>query len=92
MAGGGYYPIMSDSEWCKAPWNEPNIVYETCPDCDGDGGVWYDEDGKEYSVADYERMSEEERINLEFEECVRCDGSGEIEAEPYEPDYDDYDD
>jgi hypothetical protein len=54
--------------------------------------VWYDEDGNEYSKADYERMSEEERKDLEFEKCERCGGDGEIEVEPYEPDYDDYND
>lgn len=92
MAGGGYYPTMTDIEWANAPWNEPNIAYDTCPDCNGDGGVWYNEDGKKYSVADYERMSDEERKDLEFEKCERCDGKGEVEVEPYEPDYDDYND
>jgi Zn-finger nucleic acid-binding protein len=92
MAGGGYYPTMTDIEWRNAPWNQPDIAYDTCPDCNGDGGVWYDEDGNEYSVADYERMSEEERKDLGFEKCERCGGDGEIEVEPYEPDYDDYND
>ena len=91
MAGGGYYPIMTDIEWANAPWNQTDAVYENCPYCNGDWGVWYDEDGKEYSVADYERMSEEERKDLEFEKCERCSGEGMIEVEPYEPDYDDYD-
>ena len=59
MAGGGYYPTMTDIEWANAPWNQPDAEYDNCPDCNGDGGVWYDEYGKEYSVADYERMSEE---------------------------------
>lgn len=92
MAGGGYYPIMSDLEWANAPWNESEVYYDVCPDCNGDCGVWYDEDGNEYSKSDYERMSEEERNDLEFKKCERCEGSGKIEAEPYEPDYDDYDD
>lgn len=91
MAGGGYYPTMTDIEWANAPWNQPDAVYENCPDCNGDGGVWYDEDGKEYSVADYERMSEEERKDFEFEKCERFGGEGMIEVEPYEPDWDDYD-
>ena len=92
MAGGGYYPTMTDFEWANAPWNESEVHYDTCPECDGDCGVWYNEDGKEYSKADYERMSEEEQTELEFKECERCEGKGKIEVEPYKPDYDDYDD
>ena len=76
MAGGGNYPIMMDSEWRNAPWNQTDPVYDICPDCNGDGGVWYDENGEEYSKADYERMSEEERKDLEFEKCERCGGEG----------------
>jgi Zn-finger nucleic acid-binding protein len=86
---------VSGNDWWgdpQAPWNQPEPMYDTCPDCNGDGGVWYDEDGKEYSVADYERMSEEERSELEFDKCERCEGVGTIEVEPYEPDYDDYND
>lgn len=86
---------VSGNDWWgnpQAPWNQPESVYDTCPDCNGDGGVWYDEDGKEYSVADYERMSEEERSELELDKCERCEGVGTIEVEPYEPDYDDYND
>ena len=92
MAGGGYYPIMTNTEWANAPWNEPNIMYETCLDCNGDGGVWINADGDVLFAADYERLDEEERYEWEFEKCERCDGSGEIEVEPYEPDYDNYDD
>jgi DnaJ-class molecular chaperone len=86
---------VSGNDWWgnpQAPWNQPDAVYENCPDCNGDGGVWYDEDGNKYSVADYERLSEECREGCEFEKCERCDGLGTIEVEPYEPDYDDYDD
>lgn len=92
MAGGRNYPIMTDIEWASAPWNQDKAVYDTCPDCNGDGGVWYGENGKEYSVADYERLSEEERKDFEFDKCERCGGEGKIEVEPYEPDYDNYDD
>ena len=91
MAGGGYYPAMMDWEWANAPWNEEEPNYDTCPDCNGDGGVWYDEDGEKHSKADYERMSEEDKALCVFEQCERCGGEGEIEVEPYEPDYDDYD-
>lgn len=91
MAGGGYYPTMTDIEWRNAPWNQPEPVYDTCPDCNGDGGVWYNGDGDEYSVADYSRMSKEMQRGLKFDKCERCNGEGEIIAEEYEPDYDDYD-
>ena len=83
---------MTDIEWANAPWNQTDPEYDTCPDCNGDGGVWYDEDGKEYSFADYERLSEEDKALCVFEKCERCGGDGEIEVEPYEPDYDDYND
>lgn len=83
---------MTDIEWRNAPWNQIDAVYGTCHDCNGDGGVWYDEDGNEIRKADYERMSEEERKDLKFEKCERCEGVGTIEVEPYEPDWDDYDD
>ena len=82
---------MMDWEWANAPWNEEEPNYDTCPDCNGDGGVWYDEDGEKHSKADYERMSEEDKALCVFEQCERCGGEGEIEVEPYEPDYDDYD-
>ena len=69
-----------------------DAIYNTCPDCNGEGGVWYDEDGKSYDKADYDRLSEEARSELEFVKCERCEGVGTIEVEPYEPDWDDYDD
>lgn len=87
----GYYPAGAEFD-PNAPWNETDPEYCTCPECNGDCGVWYDKDGNEYSDADYVRMSEEERKDLEFDKCYRCDGQGEIEVEPYEPDWDDLDD
>lgn len=91
MEGGGYYPTMTSSEWSDAPWNKQEPRCEACPECGGDGGLWYDEDGKEYSVADYERMSEEMRKGLVFDKCERCDGTGEVAIEDDEPEYDNYD-
>lgn len=35
MAGGGLYPVMTDAEWERAPWNEAEPDY--CPECDGEG-------------------------------------------------------
>ena len=90
MAGGGCYPTMTDLEWRDAPWNERESKYEVCIECNGDGGIWYDEDGNEYSVADYKRMSDEMREGLEFDKCERCKGKGKVEFEPYEIDCDYY--
>ena len=46
MAGGGYYPTMMDCEWRNAPWNEPDIRYDTCPCCDGEGCDYCDHEGE----------------------------------------------
>lgn len=82
---------MMDCEWRNAPWNVEEPQMQVCAYCGGDGGVWYDENGRAYTKVDYERLSEEEQSELEFQECDECNGKGEIEIEPYEPDYDDYD-
>lgn len=90
----GSYQDVSGNDWWgdrHAPWNQPDAVYETCSHCNGDGGVWYDDDGNEYTKADYERLSEECRKGLNFDKCEHCDGVGTIEVEPYTPDYDDFD-
>lgn len=42
MAGGGYYPIMTDAEWARAPWNEPEP--RECPFCEGEGTVFLNGD------------------------------------------------
>jgi hypothetical protein len=92
MAGGGYYPTMTDIEWANAPWNEPDMVYEICLDCDGNGGDYYNESGDIISVADYERLSDEDKALWKFDKCLKCNGTGWIELESYEPDWDDYND
>ena len=74
----------------QAPWNQPEPLYETCPNCEGDGGIYYNDEGAELSVVDYERLSEEDKALWTFDKCERCDGIGTIITEPYEPDYDDY--
>lgn len=91
MAGGGGYPIMSDIEWKRAPWNRPEPEYDTCPYCDGDGGDWVNEDGDVLSDADYNRLSDEDKSLYDFLRCEYCKGTGEIEVEPYGVDYDNYD-
>jgi hypothetical protein len=91
MAGGGYYPTMTDIEWASAPWNQIEPTYDTCPDCNGEGGVFYNGDGDEINRADYERLSDEDKQLWEFDKCERCDGLGTIIIEPLTPDYDNYD-
>lgn len=73
-------------------WDAPIASYENCPDCNGTGGDYYNEDGDVISVADWERLSDEDKVLWTFDKCERCEGLGTIEVEPYEPDYDDYND
>lgn len=85
---------ISGNDWWgnpQAPWNQPDARYENCPDCNGTGGDYYNEDGDVISVADWERLSDEDKALWTFDKCERCEGLGTIEVEPYEPDYDDYD-
>jgi hypothetical protein len=86
---------VSGNDWWgdpQAPWNQPEPMYENCPDCDGTGGDYYNDDGDVISVADWERLSDEDKALWTFDKCERCEGVGTIEVEPYEPDYDDYND
>lgn len=90
--GSSHY--ISGNDWwgdSQAPWNQSKVVYENCPDCNGSGGDYYNEDGDVISVADWERLSSEDKALWTFEKCERCEGLGTIEVEAYEPDYDDYD-
>lgn len=76
MAGGGYYPIMTDSEWARAPWNEPDP--RTCPECEG-RGMWYcDMDDNEISPEQYARLTDEEKGDWCLTCCTECDGTGEV--------------
>ena len=88
MAGGGYYPTMSDIEWANAPWNELEPLYETCIHCCGDGGIYYNDEGDELSVVDYNRLSDEDKAQWTFDECEHCDGVGTIIVEREMPDFD----
>ena len=88
MHGGGYYPTMSNTEWRSAPWNQSDDEYETCPDCCGDGGIYYNEDGEDITKNEYLRLSEEEKKLWEFEKCSTCNGSGEVIKEAEERDWD----
>ena len=84
MAGGGYYPTMMDCEWRNAPWNEPDIEYEQCLFCNGDGGEWYDEDENTYTEAEYKLLSKEKQEELMFEICEHCSGEGYVQCEHYQ--------
>lgn len=88
MYGGGYCPTMSDTEWRSAPWNQSDDEYETCPDCCGDGRIYYNEDGEDITKNEYLRLSEVEKKLWEFEKCSTCDGSGEVIKEAEERDSD----
>lgn len=91
----GRFREVSGNDWWgnpNAPWNTPDAVYENCPECNGTGGDYYNENGDVISVADWERLSDEDKALWTFDKCERCDGLGTIEVEPYERDWDDYDD
>lgn len=79
----------NDYDWPNAPWNQSDIAYSICSECNGDGGVYYNDDGDELSVADYQRLSEEDQAMCIFEKCPRCDGEGVVECdiELYEPEF-----
>ena len=52
---------VSGNDWWgnpQAPWNQPDARYENCPDCNGTGGDYYNEDGDVISVADWKRLSD----------------------------------
>lgn len=74
-----------------APWNQREPLYETCPHCGGDGGVYYNENGDEMCAIDYERLSDEYKSLWVLDNCEHCDGIGTIITEPWENDSDDYD-
>ena len=93
MFFGSCQDVSSNDWWGnpQAPWNQPDAEYDTCPDCNGTGGDYYNDDGDVISVADWERLSDEDKALWTFDKCERCEGVGTIEVEAYEPDYDDYD-
>lgn len=80
------YVSGNDYDWPNAPWNESSTQYSTCPECNGDQGVYYNVCGDVCSVADYKRLSEEMQEEWTFDKCNNCNGLGYIEEEPYEYD------
>ena len=88
------FQYLSRNDWWgdpQAPWNKRDVEYRICVECNGDGGVYYNDDGEEISRTDYERLSDEDKALWKFDECLECNGDGEVEVDPYEPDYDEYD-
>ena len=74
-----YY--ISQNDWLhdpRAPWNEKELVYETCPHCNGDGGVYYTVDDCEYTKEEYEKLPSSIKSECYWEECTNCDGCGSI--------------
>lgn len=85
--GLGYFfgvnQSVSGNDWDdpNAPWRQEEPKYEVCPECGGDGGVFYNEAGDILSSVDYNKLSDEDKKLWEMDKCLRCDGSGEIEVE-----------
>ncbi len=57
-----------------------------CPECDGIGYTYYDEDGDVITQEEYNQLPPQK---TDKEPCNYCEGTGEIEYDN-EPDYDDY--
>ncbi|MFV0535955.1 MAG: hypothetical protein ACK5M3_01125 [Dysgonomonas sp.] len=70
---------------CPVCSSEPYMA--TCPECNGDGYIYYNEEGRIVSKEQYNNLHPHDRYD---EPCECCDGTGEIEYElDYE--YSDYD-
>lgn len=62
---------------------EPRMMQ--CPDCGGDKGEYWNEDGSELCThTRYATLSEEDKKLFTFWPCEKCEGTGEIE-DPYGP-------
>ncbi len=68
----------------SCPMCEVEPEMETCPECNGDCYFYYDEDNNEVTKEAYDKFS----YKYEKYECLNCNGYGEVEIEPYEPDPD----
>lgn len=53
--------------------------YISCPHCDGDGGVWFDADGRQIDKRHYTNLSDEDKELCTFSECEYCEGLGTVE-------------
>ena len=59
---------------------------QVCPECNGVGYTYYDEDGMEITADEYEQLPHDRR---DREACDYCGGAGEVECDD-ELDYEDY--
>lgn len=78
--------------WLDKGWDEPEVHYIPCPECNGEGGEWYNsENGENYTQLQYLKLSGEDKEKIKFEKCGLCGGSGliidEHSADDIEPDY-----
>lgn len=96
------YPMGAEYD-PRAPWLEVEAPTKPCPECNGTGYKFYaynfvTDDDKEctedewYSLPEDESQARAKHIHYVRgvrEECDACDGTGEVEDIPYEPDFDD---
>lgn len=52
-------------------------TYNECPECEGTGTIYFDEDGNTLTQIEFMQ-----RDDSDCEDCEMCNGSGEIEEEP----------
>lgn len=78
-------PVCEGHPGCPCCATEPRMI--TCPDCNGTGYTYYNENGDEITEHEYDNLPAKSR---DKDTCDQCEGVGEIEYE-YEPDYDYYD-
>jgi len=69
------------------PCCSPTALMIPCPECNGVGHTFYNEEGEIIKEEEYNQLPHNRR---DKEPCDYCEGLGEIE-ENYEPDYDNYD-
>lgn len=85
MYESGYYPAGAEHDPC-APWNQEDPIMIECDECTETEWENLPDTEEEAKALDLMQIKGEKEI------CEVCNGEGEVEQEPYEPDYDDYDD
>lgn len=66
----------------RAPWNDVEAYFRTCPHCEGQKGEYWDaEGGLSLTPKQYNKLKDEEKQQWFFEPCCMCDGLGEIEED-----------
>ena len=61
--------------------------FDRCPDCEGDGFIFYGEKEEEIFPHEYPMLPREKRHS---EKCKSCNGEGVVESGYVEPDYYEY--